>query len=82
MPLPAAPTPGAKVERRPAADLIDLVLEHMEQNLEPLKYSVLAPSRYLVYVHPDEYARLEGILGILQQQTIRALTEKLAGLNL
>jgi hypothetical protein len=81
VPIPAAPTPGARVERRPAADLIDLVLEHMEQNLEPLKYSVLAPSRYLVYLHPDEYARLEGIFGIVQQQTIRALTEKLAALN-
>jgi len=54
----------------------------MEQNLEPLRYSVLAPSRYLVYLHPDEYARLEGIFGILQQQTIRALNEKLADLNL
>ena len=58
--------------RRPARDLIELVLEHMRKNLEPLKYSTLAPSRYLVYLHAAEYARLEGILGILQAQTIRA----------
>jgi len=78
----AVPTPAGPAERRPAADLIDLVTEHMEQNLEPLKYSILAPSRYLVYLHPEEYSRLEGILDIVQQQTIRALNEKLAALNL
>ena len=73
----ASPAPA----RRPARDLIELVLEHMRKNLEPLKYSTLAPSRYLVYLHAAEYARLEGILGIIQQQTIRALNEELASLN-
>jgi hypothetical protein len=73
----ATPAPA----RRPARDLIDLVLEHMRKNLEPLKYSTLAPSRYLVYLHAAEYARLEGILPIIQQQTIRALNEELATLN-
>ena len=79
---PAVPPPAARPGRRPAADSIELVVEHMAQNLEPLKYSILAPSRYLVYLHADEFARLEGILGIIQQQTIRALNEKLADLNL
>ncbi|HET9270146.1 MAG TPA: FHA domain-containing protein [Vicinamibacterales bacterium] len=73
----ASPTPA----RRPARDLIELVLEHMRKNLEPLKYSTLAPSRYLVYLHAAEFARLEGIVGILQQQTIRALNEELRALN-
>jgi hypothetical protein len=78
-----ATTPDASPAqaRRPARDLIELVLEHMRKNLEPLKYSTLAPSRYLVYLHAAEYARLEGILAILQQQTIRALNEELASLN-
>ncbi len=53
----------------------------MRQNLEPLKYSTLAPSRYIVYVHASEYARLEGIVGLVHQQTIRALNEELAALN-
>jgi hypothetical protein len=73
----ASPAPA----RRPARDLIELVLEHMRKNLEPLKYSTLAPSRYLVYLHASEFARLEGILSIIQQQTIRALNEELATLN-
>jgi hypothetical protein len=73
----ASPAPA----KRPARDLIELVLEHMRKNLEPLKYSTLAPSRYLVYLHATEFARLEGILSIIQQQTIRALNEELATLN-
>ena len=69
------------VTRRPASDLIDAVLENMRTNLEPLKYSTLAPSRYLVYLHPDEFARVEAIVPVLQEQTRRALGEELQKLN-
>lgn len=61
--------------------MIAAVLDNMRNNLEPLRYSTLAPSRYLVYLHPSEYARLEGIVPILQEQTTRALAEELATLN-
>src|SRR5215475_10516310 len=67
--------------RRPAREVIEAVLENMRTNLEPLKYSTLAPSRYLIYLHPAEYARLEGIAVILQEQTIRALSEEVAARN-
>src|SRR5687767_500409 len=67
--------------RRPARDLIAAVLENMRRNLEPLRYSTIAPSRYLVYLHPVEYSRLEGLMPILQEQTIRALAEELETLN-
>ncbi len=67
--------------RRPARDIIAAVLENMRSNLEPLRYSTLAPSRYLIYLHPAEYARLEGIVPILQEQTVRALSEELDSLN-
>ncbi|PYR88672.1 MAG: hypothetical protein DMF84_27305 [Acidobacteria bacterium] len=66
---------------RPARDLIDAVIESMRANLEPLKYSTLVPSRYLVYLHSDEFARIEGIVPVLQEQTARALAEELAKLN-
>ena len=72
--LPAAP-------RRAARDLIEAVLENMRNNLEPLRYSTLVPSRYLIYLHPAEHARLEGILPILEKETTRALTEELQKLN-
>jgi len=67
--------------RRPARDLIAAVVENMRRNLETLRYSTLAPSRYVVYIHPTEFARLEGIVPILQEETIRALREELQQLN-
>jgi hypothetical protein len=73
------PQPGAG--RRPARDLIEAVVENMRQNLEPLKYSRLAPSRYVVYLHPREFGRLEGIVGILAEEARRALVEELERLN-
>jgi len=67
--------------RRPARDIIDAVVANMRQNLERLKYSTLAPSRYTVYLHPAEFERLETIMPVLQEQTIRALDEELRRLN-
>ncbi|MGH9314721.1 MAG: FHA domain-containing protein [Vicinamibacterales bacterium] len=72
---------AAQAARRPARDIIDAVVENMRKNLEPLKYSTLAPSRYTVYLHANEYARLEGIIPILQEQTMRALGDELQALN-
>ena len=79
--MPAIPEPGTTPPRRPARDLIDAVLENMRRNLEPLKYSTLAPSRYVVYLHPGEFARLEEVMPLLREQTARALDEELARLN-
>ena len=67
--------------RRPARDIIDAVVDNMRRNLEPLKYSTLAASRYTVYLHPTEFRRLEGIVPILREQTARALREELENLN-
>ena len=67
--------------RRAAADLIEAVVDNMRSNLERLKYSTLAPSRFVVYVHPDEFARIEQIVPLLRDQTSRALGEELAKLN-
>ena len=78
------PEPQVRVpapRRRPAGDIIEAVLENLRSNLEPLRYTVLAPSRFVVYLHPAEHARLEGILPVLEQETVRALTEELARLN-
>lgn len=81
-PMPSSLTnSGSQISRRSARDVIDAVVDTMRRNLEPLRYSTLAPSRYIVYLHPREHARLEGIIPILQEQTLRALAEELAVLN-
>ena len=72
---------AVQAPRRSARDVIGAVVENMRRNLEPLRYSTLAPSRYTVYLHPSEHARLEGIIPILQEQTLRALAEELDSLN-
>ena len=77
----ASASPSGDTARRPGGDLIDAVIENMRRNLEPLKYTTLAPSRYVVYLHPDEFARFEGILPVLQEQTTRALDEEMVKLN-
>jgi hypothetical protein len=74
-------TDPARSSRRQAGDIIDAVVANMRKNLERLKYSTLAPSRYTVYLHPTEYERLEGIIPILRDQTVRALAEELERLN-
>src|SRR5688500_12867430 len=61
--------------RRPARDLIVAVLENMRRNLEPLRYSTIARSRYLVHLHPAESNRREGRIPNRQEQTTRALAE-------
>jgi FHA domain len=71
----------ASAPRRSARDIVDAVLDNMRQNLEPLKYSTLAPSRYLVYLHTAEFRRLEGILPRVRLETIRALTAELDAIN-
>src|SRR6476646_1832247 len=67
--------------RRYARDIVDAVLHNMRENLEPLKYSTLAPSRYLVYLHPAEFRRLEGILRRIRLETGRALSAELEAIN-
>jgi FHA domain len=79
--VPSPQTASTPAPRRPARDIIDAVVDNMRKNLEPLKYSTLAPSRYTVYLHANEFARLEGIIPILQEQTVRALTDELQKLN-
>jgi hypothetical protein len=78
---PAQLNSAPKASRRAARDLIEAVVDNMRKNLEPLRYSTLAPSRFTVYVHPTEYERLEGIVPILEEQSVRALTDELNKLN-
>jgi len=67
--------------RRQPRDIIEAVVANMRRNLERLKYSTLAPSRYTVYLHPAEFDRLETIVPVLYEQTIRALDEELRRMN-
>lgn len=62
-------------------DVILEVRRNMLECGERLLYRVLVPTSYEVYLHPDDYARLEGVLPELVQETKRALAQELSRLN-
>ena len=70
-----------KHPKRTSGDLIDAIVDNMRQNLEELKYTTLAPSRYTVYLSAAEHTRIEGIIPRLQAEAVRALDEALARVN-
>jgi hypothetical protein len=61
--------------------LIEAIVENMRANLEELRYSTVAPSRYTVYLSPAEFERLQGLFPRLRAETVRALDEELARLD-
>lgn len=57
------------------------VIANMRESLTPLVYSTLAPESYVVYLHKDDYATVEGIIPALNAQIQRALDEATAGVE-
>jgi hypothetical protein len=53
----------------------------MRSNVEPLMFSTIAPTRYYVYLHPDDYKRLEGIFSLVVEQARRALDDEVRKTN-
>src|SRR5262245_22433271 len=81
MTMPARTDNPKTSPRRPAREIIDAIVENMRASREPLKYSVLAPSRFIVYLHPSEFARLQDVIPLLQEEAARALNDELDRLN-
>jgi hypothetical protein len=62
-------------------EIIADVVGNMRRQVEELRYSRVVASSYNVHLHPDDYARLEGLLPELVSQTRQALDEELERLN-
>jgi len=62
-------------------DIIQELVRNLREGLEPLQYSILPPTVYRVYLHPDDLARLRGILPRITDEARRALDSELAALN-
>src|SRR5687767_10517865 len=60
--------------------VLELVNE-MENGLYPLLYRSLAPSVYHVYLHPDDYREVEGILTLVVDDARQALGARVNELN-
>jgi len=62
-------------------DIIQELVRNLRDGLEPLQYSILPPTVFRVYLHPDDLARLRGILPRIIDEARRALDNEVAALN-
>jgi FHA domain len=74
----STPVSGRPVTAR---EIILEITRNMKEGLEPLHYCTLPPAIYNVYLHHDDYERLEGILPLMREESRKALDEELAALN-
>ncbi len=72
----------SSVEGRIAGRLIvDQLIRNMELGQFEMGYSILLPCLFSLYLHPDDYTRLSGILDLIKEDARRALAAKLEQLN-
>jgi hypothetical protein len=61
--------------------IIDQLIRNMELGQFEMAYSVLLPCVFSLYLHPEDYARLAGVMDLLKQDARRALSARLQQLN-
>lgn len=59
----------------------DAVREELVLNLYPLPFSTLAPRLYHVYLHPEDFAQIEGVAPRVVAEIRDALTREVARIN-
>lgn len=57
------------------------IVQEMRDGLHPLLYSRVAPGLYCVYLHPDDFSDLDGLVPRIRVEAQRALNEELERLN-
>ena len=62
-----------------------LIIEQLVRNMElgqfEMGYSILLPCIFSLYLHPDDYTRLAGILDLIKEDAKRSLAARLEQLN-
>jgi hypothetical protein len=61
--------------------IIDQLIRNMELGQFEMGYSVLLPCVFSLYLHPDDYARLEGVFDLIVEDAKRALCARVVQLN-
>lgn len=64
-----------------ARDVILEIVHNMTEGVEPLLYSALAPGIFYVFLHPDDFERLNPIAPRIVEEARRALDEELRRLG-
>jgi FHA domain len=61
--------------------IINELIRNMELGQFEMGYSVLLPCVFSLYLHPDDYARLEGVFDLIVDDAKRALCARVTQLN-
>lgn len=61
--------------------IIDQLLRNVEMGQFEMAYSVLLPCVFSLYLHPEDYTRLSGVMDLIKEDARRALSSRLAQLN-
>jgi hypothetical protein len=61
--------------------IIDQLIRNMETGQFEMAYSVLLPCVFSLYLHPEDYSRLSGVMDLLKEDARRALNAKLQQMN-
>lgn len=62
-------------------EIIDTILDELEAETAPSRYSVFVRSVFHVFLHPADFAALRPVFGLVEQEARRALNERLGQLN-
>ena len=62
-------------------DIVSELIRNADAGLFKLRYTVLVPCIFNVYLHPRDHELIKPIVELLQQEAARALQEHLADLN-
>lgn len=57
------------------------VLANMRASIVPMLYSTIAPSAYVVYLHPDDYVLIEDVVPLIETQIRRSIEHAIEQLN-
>lgn len=73
------PAPGES--KLSGQTIIGELLRNMDLGRFELAYSVLLPCVFRVYLHPEDHARLQGVMDLIVEDASRALRSRVAELN-
>jgi hypothetical protein len=76
------PKPTGEVQGKISGQvLIEQLIRNMELGQFEMGYSILVPCIFSLYLHPDDYARLTGVLDLIREDARRALASRLEQWN-
>lgn len=77
----AHPEPAPGEPKLSGQTIIGELLRNMDLGRFELAYSVLLPCVFRVYLHPEDHARLQGVMDLIVEDASRALRSRVAELN-